>query len=119
MNVINPRQTIQIVNVLRSLGLKTSSKGTKLLNKAIQIAYLSDDEYISMNNIYEILSNQNPNFNTKQIKNTIAYAIKCRNTDTTEVNFENIFGFECDEYFFTNKNLIEEIVRIMKIESVC
>ena len=34
---INPKQVITIFNILRSIGLNTSHRGTKYINKAIQI----------------------------------------------------------------------------------
>ena len=46
MNKVNPKQVIQIYNMLRALGLNTTLKGTKLINTAIQIVVKSDNEYI-------------------------------------------------------------------------
>ena len=39
-----------------------------------------------------------------------------RDVKKSESNFENIFGYEYDIYVFTNKELIEEIVRIIKYD---
>lgn len=69
---------------------------------------------MSVDEIYKRLSNQNSSFNTKQIENSIAYAINIRNANTSKTNFKKIFGYEYDIYCFTNKNLIEELVRIIK-----
>ena len=43
-NLINSKATILIYNILRDLGLIPTLKGTKLLNKAIQIVIKSNDE---------------------------------------------------------------------------
>lgn len=52
MNEVIENKTIYIFNILRSLGLNTSLKATKLLNKAIQIVLLNDDEFIFTNKIF-------------------------------------------------------------------
>ncbi len=107
------KQDIIIRNILRSLGLNISHKGTILLIKAIQIAVKVNSEFIIIDNIYKLLSNYYKTFNTSQIKMTIKYALDHRNEQKAIKNFENIFGFEYDEYIFTNKNFIEEILRII------
>ena len=45
-NLISSKNTILIFNILRNLGLTPTLKGTKLLNKAIQIVINSDNEFI-------------------------------------------------------------------------
>lgn len=34
------------------------------------------------------------------------------------MQFENIFGFEYDQYYFTNKTIIEEVARVIKVDFV-
>ena len=41
-----------------------------------------------------------------------------RNEEKTVQNFQNVFGFEYDSYYFTNKSIIEEIARIIKVELI-
>ena len=50
---INPKQVITIFNILRSIGLNTSHRGTKYINKAIQIITMSDNDIVVINDIYE------------------------------------------------------------------
>lgn len=52
---INPKQVITIFNILRSIGLNTSHRGTKYINKAIQIITMSDNDIVVINDIYEKL----------------------------------------------------------------
>ena len=46
------------------------------------------------------------------IRNAIKYAIDTRNEQKAIINFEEIFGYEYDPYYFTNKIIIEEVARI-------
>ena len=48
-NIIKPAQVLQITNILRSLGLNTSYRGTKLINKIIQYVIKYDIEFITLN----------------------------------------------------------------------
>ena len=49
-----------------------------------------------------------------QIRNVIKYAIDTRNEKKSIANFEKIFGYKYDKYYFTNKTIIEEIARVIK-----
>ena len=113
--VINSKDIITIFNILRSIGLNTSHRGTKYINKAIQLITISDNDNVIIEKIYNSISTIYGNITSKQVKNDISYALKSRNEEKTETNFEKIFGFEYDEYYFTNKTIIEEIARIIKI----
>ena len=113
--VINPKQIITIFNILRDIGLNTSHRGTKYLNKAIQILLLTDNEIVVAKNIYINVANFYGNITPKQVKNDISYALNSRLEEKAEKNFERVFGFEYDQYYFTNKIIIEEIARIVKI----
>ena len=112
--VINPKQVITIFNILRSIGLNTSHRGTKYLNKAIQIMIMSNNDVIIVEDIYKSVANIYGNITPKQVKNDISYAISSRVECRTIQNFEKVFGFEYDHYYFTNKTIIEEVARIIK-----
>ena len=113
-NLINSKNAILIYNILRALGLNTTLKGTKLLNKAIQIVINSNDEFIVIEDVYNQLTLNYKKFNPVQIRNTIKYAIDNRDEQKSKNNFEQIFGYKYDDYYFTNKTLIEEIARVVK-----
>lgn len=114
---INHKDCILIYNILRDLGLKSSTRGTTLINKAIQFVVTSADNFIIIDDIYKLVANYYNDINVMQIQAYIHYAIKHRNETKCKNNFKEIFGFEYDEYFFSNKNLIEEIANIIKYES--
>lgn len=115
---INPKQVITIFNILRSIGLNTSHRGTKYINKAIQIITMADNDIVVINDIYEKIAKIYGNITPKQVKNDISYALNTRIENKVLKNFKMVFGFEYDSYYFTNKNIIEEIVRIIKLESM-
>ena len=66
--VINPKQVITIFNILRSIGLNTSHRGTKYLNKAIQIMIMSNNDVIIVEDIYKSVANIYGNITPKQFK---------------------------------------------------
>ena len=113
-NLISSKNVIIIYNVLRALGLNTTLKGTKLLNKAIQIVINSNDEFIVIEDVYNQLTLNFKSLNGIQIRNAIKYAIDNRDEQKSKNNFEQIFGYQYDDYYFTNKILIEEIARVVK-----
>ena len=115
-NLISSKATIWIYNILRDLGLIPTLKGTKLLNKAIQIVIKSNDEFIIFEDIYEEIALNYMGFNSVQIRNVIKYAIDTRNEQKSIANFEKIFGYKYDKYYFTNKTIIEEIARVIKYD---
>ena len=115
---INPKITLFIYNTLRNLGLYSNTKGTTIINKAVQLVILNDDEFFSMEDIYESLTNYYKDMTITQKRDSIKYALKHRNEIKCENNFKNIFGFEYDEDFFTNKKIIEEIANIIKFEII-
>ncbi len=115
-NLISSKATILIYNILRDLGLIPTLKGTKLLNKAIQIVIKSNDEFIIFEDIYEEIALNYMGFNSVQIRNVIKYAIDTRNEQKSIANFEKIFGYKYDKYYFTNKIIIEEIARVIKYD---
>lgn len=114
-NTISPKQIITIFNILRFIGLNTSHKGTKYLNKAIQIVIMSNNDIIIVEDIYKSVANMYGNITSKQVKNDISYAISSRFESKTIQNFEKVFGFEYNQYYFTNKNIIEEIARVVTV----
>ena len=115
-NLISSKATILIYNILRDLGLIPTLKGTKLLNKAIQIVIKSNDEFIIFEDIYKEIALNYMGFNSVQIRNVIKYAIDSRNEQKSIANFEKIFGYKYDKYYFTNKIIIEEIARVIKYD---
>ena len=114
--LISSQTILCIFNLLRDIGLNTSHKGTKYINKAVQLVIISDDELINLNNIYTIISNYYNNVTPKQIKNSITYALDSRNKTKSKLNFEKNFNFEYDENYFTNKIIIEEIANLIKLK---
>lgn len=112
-NLINSKTTILIYNILRDLGLVPTLKGTKFLNKAIQIVINSNNDFIVLEDIYNQIASNYVGFNSVQIRNAIKYAIDTRNEQKSIINFERIFEYEYDPYYFTNKIMIEEIARVV------
>lgn len=108
-------QAIKVHNILRQIGLSTKLKGTKILLSAIMISLACSDDFINVNDIYEQLSYQY-NLSPKNIENTIAYSLKHPIGKEYKENFENIFDLEYSEEFYSNKTIIEEICRIIKLE---
>lgn len=113
---VNPKQVIITFNILRSIGLNTSHRGTKYINKAAQIITMADNDIIVINDIYEKIANIYGNITPKQVKNDISYALNSRVEEKSLENFKKIFSFEYDSYYFTNKTIIEEIARIIKVQ---
>lgn len=113
-NLISSKNTILIFSILRNLGLTPTLKGTKLLNKAIQIVINSDNEFIVIEDVYNQIALNCIGFTSVQIRNTIKYAIDNRNEQKSIANFEKIFGYKYDRYYFTNKIMIEEIARVIR-----
>ena len=114
--VIKPKQIITIFNILRDIGLNTSHRGAKYINKAVQILVTTDNDIIKAKDIYNSISNYYSNITPKQVKNDISYALNSRIEEKAKKNFEKVFGFEYDQYYFTNKTIIEEIARVVKVE---
>ena len=117
-NTINPKQVITIYNILRSIGLNTSHRGTKYINKAIQLIMMYDNDIVIINTIYKDIAKMYDNITQKQIKNDISYALNSRVEEKAEKNFEKIFNFEYDSYYFTNKTIIEEIARVVRYDKI-
>lgn len=115
-SVIEKEKVLEINNKFRSLGLNFKLKGTKLLNKTIQIIIASGDEFFILEDVFDELIKFYPAFNKNQIRMNIKYALDHRNETLSKKNFIKIFGFEYDSYYFTNKTIIEEISRIIKEE---
>ncbi len=115
-NLIDTKYTIIIYNILQKLGLIPTLKGTKLLIKAILIIINSQEEFFIFEDIYKQIALKYKTFNSVQIRNSIKYAIDNRNEQKSKANFEQVFGYEYDQYYFTNKTIIEEIARVIKVE---
>lgn len=59
---------IFIFNILRNLGLTPALKGTKLLNRAIQVVINSNNEFIVIENVYNQITLNCVGFNSVQIR---------------------------------------------------
>ncbi len=114
---ISAKDIISIFNILRSIGLNTTHKGTTYINKAIQLLVTSNSDFIILENIYIDIAKY---YSTtpKQVKNAITYALNNRLCEKSIKHFQNVFGFEYDSYYFTNKTIIEELSRIIKYNKI-
>ncbi len=117
-NKITREQVLAICNTVRSLGLSTGHTGTRLINKVIQILTIKDLEIVVLEDIYQELSIYYPNMSINRIRKNISYALQNRDYQKAEDNFENIFGFEHDEYYFEPKVFMEEVANIIRIETI-
>ena len=106
---------IKVYNILRQLGLCPKLKGTKILLSAILVALNYNDDFIVVSDIYKQLSIQYK-ISTKKIENSIAYSLKHLINNNFEENFEKVLGVEFCEDYYSNKTIIEEVTRIIKME---
>lgn len=111
--IVKKEEVLEINNKLRSLGLNLKLKGTKLLNKTIQIILSSENEFFILEDVLEELIKIYPNFNKIQIRMSIKYALDHRNEILSEKNFYKVFGFEYDLDIFCTKNFIDEFINII------
>ena len=117
-NRITREQVLAICNTVRSLGLSTGHTGTRLINKVIQILTIKDLEIVVLEEIYKELLTYYPNMTISRMRKNILYALQNRDFQKSKDNFENIFGFEHDEYYFEPKVFMEEIANLIRIESI-
>lgn len=103
---------IKVYNILRQIGLCPKLKGTKILLSAILIALNRNDDFIIVSNIYNQLSKKYK-ISTKTVENSISYSLKHLVNNNFKQNFEKIFGIDFCEDYYSNKTIIEEIVRII------
>lgn len=82
---------------------------------AISITIHYENEYFNFEDIYKELSDKY-NLSPSYIKWAIKYTLDSRNTNTSMKNFEKIFGYEYSDYSFTNKEIIQEIARVLEFE---
>ena len=116
---LNSKYILLIYNILRDLGLKSSTTGTKIINKAVQIILIYDfDEFMNIQEVYKLVAQEFSSFTPNKVQSYINYAIKNRIEEKSKENFEKIFKYSYDEYFFSNKNIIFEIANIIKLESI-
>ncbi len=109
-NTIEASKVLEINNKFRSLGLRPKLKGTKLLNKAVQILLVLNDEFFLLEDVLDELINIYPQFNKKQIKMAMKYALDHRNENLSKNNFKKVFDFEYDITTFETKNFIYEFI---------
>lgn len=117
-NRITREQVLAICNTVRSLGLSTRHTGTRLINKVIQILTIKDLEIVVLEEIYQELLTYYPNMTISRMRKNILYALQNRDFQKSKDNFENIFGFEHDEYYFEPKVFMEEVANLIRIESI-
>lgn len=119
VNKANQKLILQIRNILRSLGLNPSIKGTVLINKAIRIMLedIDYENYFIVNNIYTKVA-EYYDIDFIQVKTYIQYALDHRNIAKSKENFEKIFGFEYDAYYFTNKRFLEEFMNMFIVNEI-
>ena len=108
----NNSNNIIIYNAMRKLGFRPNNCGTIFILRAVNLVKQNNDIVI-LNDIYIELSKASTNFSPNQIKMAIKYAIDHRNEEKSIYNFKEIFGYDYDEEIFTNKDLIEELARIV------
>ncbi len=109
---LSPTQILQITNILRIIGLKTSHIGTKLINKSIQYIIINDMDFFTLEEIYNYLHSIY-NFNKRTIKSNMNNAITNRDIKKSKDNFEKVFHYEYDVYTFEPKTFLEEISQII------
>ena len=112
-NNLKPTQVLQITNILRSLRLNTSYRGTKLINKTIQYVIKYDIEFITLNKIYSKLCKEY-GYSINSIRNNVNYALNNRNITLSKANFVKVFGYDYYEKNFEPKVFIEEISNLIK-----
>lgn len=113
-NVNNQKQVLFINHKLRSLGIKTSHKGYKLIIMAIQLKLKEEYEFLKLESIYEKIAIAT-NKTAEQVEDCIYYAITHRNYQISENGFEKVFGYSYDETIFSNKEFIEEFINLMQL----
>lgn len=107
-------QAIIVHNILRQIGLSSKLKGTKILLSAVMLALTCTDDFIILNDIYKQLSYKYK-LSPKYIENAISYSLKHLVGTGFKKNFEKIFDLEFSENFYSNKTIIEEVTRVIKI----
>lgn len=112
INNITPKQVLQITNILRSLGLNTSHKGTKIINKVIQYVIKYDIEFITLDTIYKHISKE-CGLSITALRTDVNNALTNRNIHLSKTNFEKIFGYDYYEKNFEPKVFIEEVVILL------
>ena len=117
-NQISRSQITLTAHTLRSLGLNVGLTGTRLINKVVQILTIKDLEIVVLEDIYKELSIYFPKLKPVQIRQNISYALNNRDYYKAKDNFQDIFGFEHDEYYFEPKVFMEEIANIIRLESI-
>ena len=73
---VNSKYILLIYNILRDLGLKSSTTGTKIINKAVQIILIYDfDEFINIQDVYKLVAQEFSSFTPNKVQSYINYAI--------------------------------------------
>lgn len=117
-NQITRSQITLTSHIIRSLGLSFGLTGTRLINKTIQVLTIKDLEIVVLEDIYRELSVYFPKIKPVQMRQYIAYALEHRDYQKAKENFEEIFGFEYDIYYFEPKVFMEEVANVIRLESI-
>ena len=107
---------IKVFNLIKRLGIKTSTVGMKYILSVILIGYNSYSDIMNFEKIYKKIGKKY-NVSPSTIRNAIQHSLDHRNYKLAEKNFESIFGYEYNEYTFVNKEFFEEVFRVISIES--
>lgn len=113
INNITPQKVLQITNILRSLGLNTSHKGTKIINKVIQYVIKYDIEFITLDTIYKNISKE-CGLSITTLRTDVNNALTSRNKLLSKSNFEKIFGYEYFDKNFEPKVFVEEVSNLLR-----
>lgn len=108
-NSISPVQVLKITNILRSLGLNTSYRGTKIINKIIQYVIKYDIEFITLEKIYKIISKEY-GFNISTMRNNINNALNNRNKTLSKTNFQKYLDMNIMKKILSLKYLLKKLV---------
>lgn len=80
-----------IYNKLRLLGIKTNNQGAKLIYLAILIIINSNNEFMKLEEVYSIISEQLKNISNVQIRRSIQYAIDIKIKENQKIILRKYF----------------------------
>jgi len=106
---------VNVFNILKRLGIKSSNIGTKYIISTLLIGYKQYPNYLNMEKIYIQVANIY-HVSTQAVKTGIKYSLDHRDYMLAKKNFESIFGYEYNEYTFMNKEFFEEVFRVISVD---
>lgn len=102
----------KVFNLLKKLGLKSSTMGIRYILCCVKFGVNSNEEILNMEKIYLKIS-KTYNVSPTTIRVSIKQSLDHRSMSLSKKNFESVFGYDYNEDTFTNKEFIEEIIRIL------